>query len=216
MLGIIQTESWVVMIMMMVLVLMSISSWAIIIRNTVMFRALEQSLQVFEKRFWSGVDLQSFSESLKSKQHGLSPVERIFLAGYTGFSEKSSADVTELCKQCSALMDVARKKWEVGTYSQLAWLATIASVSPYVGLLGTVFGVMHTFQGIMSSNTQAQLSAVAPGISEALGMTAFGLFVALPATVGFNRLSLRKDALVEHYGIFQDEFLVLIRKHTGA
>ena len=112
-------------------------------------------------------------------------------------------------------MLIEQKKWELTVHSQLTWLATIASVSPYLGLLGTVFGVMHTFQGLLNANVQSSLSAVAPGISEALGMTALGLVVAIPATVAYNRLMLWLDDLLDRQKLFQDEFVLLLEKQMG-
>ena len=204
-----------VMALMVVLIAMSVVSWGIIIKKSVLFLQLDKRFRGFETAFWSGVDLSVFHQQIKQKK-GNCPVESIFMAGFSGLTshKADSQNAEQRLDQCRALMQLSQKKWEVGMHGQLTWLGTIASVSPYVGLLGTVFGVMHTFQGILLSKSQAQLHAVAPGISEALGMTAFGLFVAIPATVAYNRLSLKMATLLEHYQIFQDEFLVLMRKHN--
>ena len=206
-----QDSSWMVIALMGVLVLMSVVSWAIIISHLWLFSNLKRQYKSFEKTFWSGVDLSHFYEQTK-RNKVQSPIEEIFLAGFSGLTMQQSSSVSSndgRLEQCKSMMALSQRKWEVGVHGQLTWLATIASVSPYIGLLGTVFGVMHTFQGILYSQSQAQLAAVAPGISEALGMTAFGLFVAIPATVAYNRLSLQMGTVLEYYQIFYIKFYLI-------
>ena len=139
----------------------------------------------------------------------------MFCAGYDILAEMGEAggDDGDIVKVKDA-MSIQMRKWELSVQNDLTWLATIASISPYLGLLGTVFGVMHTFQGLLSVNTQATLQAVAPGISEALGMTALGLAVAIPATIAYNRYTVWVDVLVSSFQIFQDEFLLLLQKQA--
>jgi biopolymer transport protein TolQ len=202
----------------MILLAMSVFSWAIMVHQYHYLTQIDQKREQFDKAFWSGLDLQAYYESLDKKRHK-DPVEEIFTAGYqTLFDSGQQAQaLSERLVQCKSVMEIAQKKWEMHHYNRLTWLATIASISPYIGLLGTVFGVMHTFQGLVTSqaNTTA-LSAVAPGISEALGMTALGLIVAIPATMAYNRLMLWLEDMVCHYQLFQEEFMVLIRRHSNG
>ena len=181
------------------------------------FRLLQTSYDNFERRFWSGVDLSELYQLTKDKVQK-TPIDDIFLAGFSGLIRHRASEYSdeERFNQCQAMMVLSCKKWEVTVHSKLTWLATIASVSPYIGLLGTVFGVMHTFQGLLQASAAMHLNAVAPGISEALAMTAFGLFVAIPATVAYNRLSLKMESIIEHYQIFQDEFMILARRQRAV
>ncbi|MEC8882336.1 MAG: MotA/TolQ/ExbB proton channel family protein [Pseudomonadota bacterium] len=205
-----------VKILGLVLLAMSFFSWAIIINQYQYLGGVAKKREQFDRAFWSGLNLQDYYESLELRQEK-DPVEEIFSAGYKTLFEVTQAkrqSFQERLVQCKSVMEIAQKKWEMRHYNRLTWLATIASISPYIGLLGTVFGVIHTFQGLVSSQaSSAALSAVAPGISEALGMTALGLVVAIPATIAYNRLMLWLDDMVCHYQLFQEEFMVLVRKH---
>ena len=200
----------------LVLLAMSLFSWAIIINQTHYLSRLASKREQFDKAFWSGLDLQDYYESIAKKSEK-DPIEEIFTAGYRTLFEMSQTQkqsFSERLEQCKSVMGIAQKKWEMHHHNRLTWLATIASISPYIGLLGTVFGVMHVFQGLVASQTNTTaLSAVAPGISEALGMTALGLVVAIPATMAYNRLILWLEDMVCHYQLFQEEFVVLVRKH---
>ncbi len=197
-----------------VLGVLSVMSWAIILYKYYYFLKTSMQFKRFEQEFWSGIDLASF---YAEKNENPNTGEAIFCAGYSSLQEdkKKGLHSSESIAQAKESMILEQKKWELGIYKQLTWLATIASVSPYVGLLGTVFGVMHTFQGLLNSeNTQASLANVAPGISEALAMTALGLFVAIPATVAFNRLSVWFDHLTEQFQLFQEEFILVVKKQV--
>ena len=199
-----------------VLLGMSLFSWAIIIHQYQYLGEISKKREHFDRMFWSGLNLQDYYDSLASKEEK-DPVEEIFSSGYKTLFEESQENKQsskERMIQCKSVMEISQKKWEMAHYNRLTWLATIASISPYIGLLGTVFGVIHTFQGLVSSQaSSAALSAVAPGISEALGMTALGLVVAIPATMAYNRLMLWLEDMVCHYRLFQEEFMVLVRKY---
>tara|TARA_B100001989_G_scaffold242784_1_gene209884 strand:+ start:2553 stop:3218 length:666 start_codon:yes stop_codon:yes gene_type:complete len=202
-----------------ILLIMSLFSWAIMINQFRYLSMIDKKREQFDKAFWSGLDLQNYYDSLQ-KKFSKDPVEEIFSAGYKTLFESDEGRnqaFSERLIQCKSVMEIAQKKWEMRHYNRLTWLATIASISPYVGLLGTVFGVMHTFQGLVSAQTNTTaLSAVAPGISEALGMTALGLIVAIPATMAYNRLMLWLEDMVCHYQLFQEEFMVLVRNHGSS
>lgn len=194
---------------------LSMLSWAIIIQKIHYFMKISMDLQRFEAEFWSGADLVDLYQNKKAQPNAS---EAIFCAGYGSLllADNAQQDLKTRLNFARDNMQLQQKKWEHGLYRQLSWLATIASVSPYIGLLGTVFGVMHTFQGLISaaSASQASLAAVAPGISEALAMTAVGLFVAIPATIGFNRLSMWLEHLNEKFSLFQEEFILLVHKQS--
>ena len=195
----------------LVLLLMSVCSWGLIVYKYLYFSRISRQYQQFEDNFWSGIDLGSYYQEIVETA---TPIEAIFCSGYGCLlSSKRTTDIQSQVDQAKESMRIQQKKWEIDLYGRLSWLATIAAVGPYVGLLGTVFGVMHTFQGMLSAqDSSLSLLAVAPGISEALAMTALGLFVAIPATVAFNRLSIQLDGLTGRFELFQEEFLLLVRK----
>lgn len=203
----------------LILLVMSLFSWAIIINQYQYLNTVARKREQFDKAFWSGLNLQDYYESIAAKNEK-DPIEEIFAVGYRTLFEmtqEQKQSFQERLVQCKSVMEIAQKKWEMHHHNRLTWLATIASISPYIGLLGTVFGVMHVFQGLVSSQANSTaLSAVAPGISEALGMTALGLVVAIPATMAYNRLMLWLEDMVCHYQLFQEEFMVLVRKHGAS
>ena len=187
-------------------------SWMLILKKYKLLMVVKRQFSDFEKLFWSGGDLEGLYSRL-SVQRKVSPINAMFCAGYDALAdlEDTGAEGGHVAKVKDA-MGIQVRKWELSIQNDLTWLATIASISPYLGLLGTVFGVMHTFQGLLSVNTQATLQAVAPGISEALGMTALGLVVAIPATIAYNRYTVWVEDLISCFQIFQDEFLLLLQK----
>ena len=203
----------------LILLAMSFFSWAIIINQLRYLSQVSAKREQFDRAFWSGLNLQDYYESIASKNNK-DPIEEIFTTGYQTLFDATQAQqqsFSERLDQCKSVMSIAQKKWEMHHHSRLTWLATIASISPYIGLLGTVFGVMHVFQGLVSTQANnTALSAVAPGISEALGMTALGLVVAIPATMAYNRLMLWLEDMVCHYQLFQEAFMVLVRKHGAS
>ncbi len=212
--GMIGNMPWTVRLLGGVLLVMSVASWALIMKKHTRLSAVKRQFSDFEKLFWSGGDLEGLFSKL-SLHRKASPINAMFCAGYDILTEMEEAggDYGDIAKVKDA-MGIQMRKWELSVQNDLTWLATIASISPYLGLLGTVFGVMHTFQGLLSVNTQATLQAVAPGISEALGMTALGLAVAIPATIAYNRYTVWVDDLVSSFQIFQDEFLLLLQKQA--
>ena len=202
-----------VQILSAILLLMSIFSWAMILQKYRCFYGAMRQYKEFEKVFWSGGDLEELYNSMSERRKD-NPISAIFCTGYDSLvdSDDRQAEAEHKIGHARDAMQIQMKKWELSIYSDLTWLATIASISPYVGLLGTVFGAMHTFQGLLASQTQTTLQAVAPGLSEALGMTALGLVVAIPATIAFNRLSVLMDDLLNNFQLFQDEFALLLAK----
>ncbi|MEC8063839.1 MAG: MotA/TolQ/ExbB proton channel family protein [Pseudomonadota bacterium] len=211
--NLLEAMPWTVQILGAILIAMSVMSWTMIIQKYRSFYAMMRQYKEFEKVFWSGGDLEALYDTMSSRRKE-NPISAIFCTGYDTLTENQGeqAEAERQIGQAKDAMQIQMKKWELTIHNDLTWLATIASISPYLGLLGTVFGVMHTFQGLLNTETQASLQAVAPGISEALGMTALGLVVAIPATVAFNRFTVWMDDLINYFQLFQDEFTLLLAK----
>ncbi|TCP95118.1 cell division and transport-associated protein TolQ [Cricetibacter osteomyelitidis] len=207
--------SIVVQIVIMILILFSVISWAIIIqRSRVLGRALKNSA-VFEDRFWSGEDLNKLYEGLENRRDGLSGSEQIFYVGFKEFNrlKQSNPEPESIIQGSSRAMNLAMNREVEDLETNVPFLATVASISPYIGLFGTVWGIMHAFMAL-SGAKQATLQMVAPGIAEALIATAIGLFAAIPAVMAYNRLSGRVTKLEQNYGNFIDEFTTILHRQV--
>ena len=208
--------SIVVQYVILILVAFSIISWAIIIqRSRILSGALKES-STFEDRFWSGEDLNRLYEGLENRREGLSGSEQIFYVGFKEFSRLKQANPNApeaIIKGSTRAMNLAMNREIEDLENRIPFLATVASISPYIGLFGTVWGIMHAFMGL-SGATQATLQVVAPGIAEALIATAIGLFAAIPAVMAYNRLSLRVNKLEQNYGNFIDEFTTILHRQA--
>ncbi|MGB0846268.1 MAG: protein TolQ [Thiolinea sp.] len=208
--------SLVVQIVMGLLVLASLLSWALILVKTGKIKRARREAERFENRFWSGISLKSLYDELSQKpeRQGL---ERIFYDGFHEYKrDLSSGSGVHLTRVDSVqrAMRVATSK-EVDSLEQnLAFLATVGSTSPYVGLFGTVWGIMNSFISL-GKMQQATLAVVAPGIAEALIATAIGLFAAIPAVIAYNRFNDHIDRLVVHYDNFREEFTALLERHDA-
>ncbi|MGC6248658.1 protein TolQ [Bisgaard Taxon 45] len=208
--------SIVVQFVIVILIIFSIMSWAIIIqRSRVLTKALKDSV-AFEERFWSGEDLNRLFDGLENKRDGLSGSEQIFYVGFKEFSRLKQANPTapeSIIQGSSRAMNLAMNREVEELETRVPFLATVASISPYIGLFGTVWGIMHAFMAL-SGAKQATLQMVAPGIAEALIATAIGLFAAIPAVMAYNRLSLRVSKLEQNYGNFIDEFTTILHRQA--
>lgn len=208
--------SLVVQIVIVVLILFSIISWAIIIqRSGVLTNALKQAA-IFEDRFWSGEDLNRLYEGLDNRRDGLTGSEQIFYVGFKEFSRLKQANPEApeaIIQGCSRAMNLAMNREVESLEGRVPFLATVASISPYIGLFGTVWGIMHACMAL-SGAKQATLQMVAPGIAEALIATAIGLFAAIPALMAYNRLSLRISKLEQSYANFIDEFTSVLHRQA--
>ena len=208
--------SIVVQIVIVVLILFSVISWAIIIqRSRILTRALKESA-TFEDRFWSGEDLNKLYEGLSNRRDGLTGSEQIFYVGFKEFSRLKQANPEapeSIIQGSSRAMNLAMNREIEELETSVPFLATVASISPYIGLFGTVWGIMHAFMAL-SGAKQATLQMVAPGIAEALIATAIGLFAAIPAVMAYNRLSLRVNKLEQNYGNFIDEFTTILHRQA--
>lgn len=213
----ISAASLLVQLVMLILVLASVVSWGIIIQQGAYQRKAKSEYRSFEGHFWSGVDLTQ----LYKKGNGQSKIngaESIFRAGFKEFSrlrQQGSTDPDAIMEGAQRAMRVALSREEEKLESNLPFLASVASVSPYIGLFGTVWGIMNSFRGLASQH-QATLATVAPGISEALVATAMGLFAAIPAVLAYNRFAARADALVSNYQTFSDEFSAILHRQVHA
>ena len=219
-LDLILNASLFVQCIMGVLVLASVVSWFIIIQRWYYFGAAERALRLFERQFWSGNDLGDlYREGTLKSEKGYRAIgmEGIFRAGYKEFIRlrKQDSDPEVVMDGSERAMRVAMSREDDSLEKNLPFLATVGSTSPYVGLLGTVWGIMGSFQGLATMH-QATLAVVAPGISEALVATAMGLVAAIPAVVAYNRFSAKADSLENKYQTFAEEFSSLLYRQVHS
>ncbi|UJS24998.1 protein TolQ [Thiothrix winogradskyi] len=216
-LKLIMDASLVVKIVMILLVLASLLSWTLIMVKSSTINSTQSSVTQFEERFWSGVSLNSLYEELsqKTQRRGL---ERIFYDGFHEYKRALNVDPTSRLSVTDSVqrsMRVAASKEVDDLERNLAFLATVGSTSPYIGLFGTVWGIMNSFISL-GQMQQATLGVVAPGIAEALIATAIGLFAAIPAVIAYNRFSDKIDRLVVSYDNFREEFTALLERHAST
>ena len=217
--SLVSNASVVVQLVMLALVSASVTSWIMIFQRSSMLRAARRGLDGFEERFWSGIDLAKLYRQAGSNPDPDSGVEQIFRAGFKEFSrlrQQSGIDPDAVMDGVSRAMRVAIAREEEKLESGLPFLATVGSTSPYVGLFGTVWGIMNSFRGLAQVQ-QATLATVAPGIAEALIATAIGLFAAIPAVIAYNRFSAGGERLINRYYTFADEFQAILHRkvHSG-
>ena len=206
----------IVQFVMLLLVGASVVSWAIILRKRRVLRDAREASEEFEDRFWSGVDLAVLYKALDASPH--SGMSAIFVSGFREFSRLRS----QLGLAGAQLLDGSRRAMRVAQLKEtdrleqsLSTLATIGSTSPYVGLFGTVWGILTAFQGL-GNVQQATLATVAPGIAEALIATAMGLFAAIPAVIAYNRYADQVGRLELRYDTFMEELSTILQRHAGA
>jgi len=217
--SLISSASFLVQMVMAMLLVASIVSWVFIVRRASILSHAKSELIIFEERFWSGVDLNSlYREGNKHIADGIEigGLEGIFRAGFKEFSRLSQqvgADADAVMTGAQRAMRVATTKEEEMLEANLPFLATVASASPYVGLFGTVWGIMNSFRGLANVH-QATLSVVAPGIAEALIATAMGLFAAIPAVIAYNHFATRVESLVTGYETFSEEFASILHRQA--
>ena len=208
-----------VLLVMLLLVLASVASWIMIFNRWRVLRVAIHELDTFEDYFWSGIDLREFYGELAADEQ-LSGIENMFVSGFREFdrlSEQANAEPDSVMQGVQRAMRVALTREEERLETHLAFLATVGSTSPYVGLFGTVIGIMNSFRSL-ANMSQATLASVAPGISEALIATAIGLFAAIPAVIAYNRYSAKVDVLVKRYEAFNDELVSILFRaaHTQS
>lgn len=220
-LDLVWNASFTVQLVMGILLLASMMSWYMIVNRFLYFRNANDEMYRFEERFWSGIDLsQLYREGNDKAQdgHAILGMESIFRAGFKEFSrlaQQSEMDSEAVIEGSRRAMRVAVMREEERLERHLAFLASVGSTSPYIGLFGTVWGIMHSFRGLANS-TQATLATVAPGISEALVATAMGLFAAIPAVLAYNRFASKVEVLSNRYDTFVDEFSGILYRQAFA
>lgn len=208
--------SLLVKIVMLILLGMSVVSWAMIIQRSRVLSAATRDANEFEDKFWSTQDLSKLYQDVKRYKHDLSGTKEIFYNGFTEFarlrrtygsSSESVMDGTGRAMRVSVSREVESLE------TSLPFLATVGSISPYIGLFGTVWGIMHAFIAL-GEVKQATLAMVAPGIAEALVATAMGLFAAIPAVMAYNRLSNKVSKLEHSYATFSEEFHSILHRQA--
>ncbi|WP_193017143.1 Tol-Pal system protein TolQ [Proteus sp. FME41] len=207
-----------VKLIMLILIGFSIASWAIIIQRTKVLNAADREAADFEDKFWSGTDLARLYKDSQARRDELSGSEQIFHSGFKEFARLHQASVhapDAVVNGASRAMRVSFNRELESLETHIPFLGTVGSISPYIGLFGTVWGIMHAFIAL-GSVKQATLQMVAPGIAEALIATAIGLFAAIPAVMAYNRFTQRVTKLEQSYDNFMEEFLTILHRQAFA
>ena len=208
--------SAVVQAIMALLVLMSLAAWIAIFKKRLALAHAQREADDFEDEFWSGIDLTKLYHRLNRRDTGAYGMEAIFMAGFQEFlrlRQQSQIDPELVVSGAQRAMRATLNGEIEELEMQLPLLATVGSTSPYIGLLGTVWGIMNAFRAL-GTVQQATLSQVAPGIAEALIATALGLFAAIPAVMGYNRYSSRVERIINRYETFIDEFANILQRQS--
>ena len=216
--SLIGNASVLVQLVLALLLVVSMISWWFIFRKTFVVRDAMRRTDQFERSFWSGADLGTLYQAAANARHDAGSMERIFESGFREFVKLRKQSGTSL----GVLMDGTRRAMRA-TYQReldrleahLSFLATVGSVSPYVGLFGTVWGIMNAFRGLANVG-QATLAHVAPGIAEALVATAMGLFAAIPAVIAFNHFVRHIERLSTRFDSFMEEFSNILQRQANA
>ena len=208
--------SLVVKVVMALLLAVSFMSWMFIFQKWFSIRRAVRQTDKFEREFWGGNDLAALYQGAVNNRHTIGSLERIFEAGFREFAKQrnqKNADVSDMVDSARRAMRATFQREMDYLERHLAFLASTGSVSPYVGLFGTVWGIMHSFRGL--ANVQAAtLAQVAPGIAEALVATAIGLFAAIPAVVAYNRYSHDIERLANRFESFMEEFSNILHRQS--
>ena len=214
-LGLLIEASFVVQLVMLILVAMSVMSWTMIFRRRKALIDAVDNARKFEDRFWSGIDLSKLYAEVNARATN-SGLEALFKAGFKEFARLHKTN----SRQPAAVMEGTQRAMRVGLSREverleehLPFLATVGSISPYIGLFGTVWGIMNSFIAL-GAVEQATLAMVAPGIAEALIATAIGLFAAIPAVIAFNKFSHQVEVLESSYANFVEEFANILHRQA--
>lgn len=217
-LHLIMQASWVVQGVMLILVLASVASWAAIVRKSMLVRRVRLLNEEFEHTFWSGQNINDLYNQAARNAGSGGPMQRIFASGMHEYKKLRERRVSDT----GALMDGTRRAMRASFQREmdeieagLPFLGTVASVSPYIGLFGTVWGVMHAFTGFANME-HITLATVAPGIAEALVATAMGLFAAIPAVTAYNRYASLIDRIASAQETFIEEFSNILQRNVSA
>tara|TARA_B100000678_G_C18188687_1_gene494361 strand:+ start:588 stop:1256 length:669 start_codon:yes stop_codon:yes gene_type:complete len=205
--------SVIVQLVIFLLLLASIISWMVIFERWIFLNRSKQELIHFEDLFWSDAGLEAVFQQGEEENHMVIGAESIFRSGYQEYKNVKGQDLEPetILEGAERAMRISLSREQSSLEKHLPFLATVASASPYVGLFGTVWGIMNSFRGLAETN-QATLSTVAPGISEALIATAIGLFAAIPALIAYNRYTTLVETLVSNFEDFMDEFSIVLHR----
>ena len=210
--------SWVVQAVVAILLMVSIASWTAIFRKIIAIGRIKDLNETFERDFWSGASLNELFAAAAQNAKLSGPMERIFASGmreYQKLRERRINDTSMLMDGARRAMRASYQREMDAIESNLSFLASVGSVSPYVGLFGTVWGIMHAFTGLASMQ-QVTLAKVAPGIAEALVATAIGLFAASPAVLAYNRFARDIDRISNKLETFIEEFSNILQRNVSA
>jgi biopolymer transport protein TolQ len=210
--------SVVVKVVMLLLLAVSFMSWMFIFQKWFSIRRANAQTDKFEREFWSGNDLNALYQGAVNHRHSIGSLERIFEAGFREFAklrsgQRAGTDASDMVDGARRAMRATFQREMDFLERHLAFLASTGSVSPYVGLFGTVWGIMHAFRSLANVQ-QATLAQVAPGIAEALVATAIGLFAAIPAVVAYNRYSHDIERLANRFESFMEEFSNILHRQA--
>ena len=210
--------SLTVQLVLVLLLLASFLSWVMIVRRWLHLRTARSSADAFESRFWSGGDLTTLYKELSGNPEQLGGMEAVFESGFREFArlrKQGGVDGVQLVDAARRAMQVAKTRETEKLEANLAFLATVGSVSPYIGLFGTVWGIMNSFRAL-GQVQKATLAMVAPGIAEALIATAMGLFAAIPAVIAYNRYADSVERLETRFDNFVEEFAAILGRSALA
>ncbi|RPH98563.1 MAG: protein TolQ [Lysobacterales bacterium] len=212
----IMAASWLVKLVMLLLLVASVASWVIIFRKRQILGAAVKEAESFEEKFWSGADLTAMHESIATTHRNTRGMEKVFESGFSEFlrmRQQGRMGPNAMVEGAQRSMRIALTRETEELEQHLNFLATVGSTSPYVGLFGTVWGIMTSFHQLANVN-QATIAMVAPGISEALIATAMGLFAAIPAVIAYNRFSNQVERLESRYDNFKEEFSSILQRQA--
>jgi len=210
--------SVVVQLVMIILLIMSVMAWAVTFAKSHQLRKAKKLAKEFDELFWNTTELTTLYSDVTNQMLPNSGCAKIFEAGFKEFvrlKKQGVDDATDLVSGAQRTMKVAFAKQVDVLENRIPFLATVGSSAPYIGLFGTVWGVMHAFSSL-GDIQNATLAAVAPGISEALIATAIGLFAAIPAVIFYNRLTVKADKVINQYENFAEGFLTIIQRQAHA
>ncbi|TDJ19228.1 MAG: protein TolQ [Gammaproteobacteria bacterium] len=217
-LHLILNASLLVQLVILSLVITSFVSWTMIFNKRVMLNRAKKEAEKFEGQFWSLEDLSPLYNRISNSRNPLTGMEKIFEAGFKEFARLRSQEnilPDAIIEGAQRAMRIAMNKEIDVLETNLSFLATVGSTSPYVGLFGTVWGIMNSFRAL-GNVQQASIALVAPGIAEALIATAMGLFAAIPAVIAYNRYTNDVERLISRYDIFMDEFSSILHRHAHS
>jgi biopolymer transport protein TolQ len=212
----IMQAGWLVKGVMLLLLVASVASWMMIVRKRQVLAEAEKEAESFEEKFWSGADLTAMHEGIESSHRSTRGMEKVFDSGFSEFlrmRQQARIGPTAMVEGAQRAMRIALTRETEELEHHLNFLATVGSTSPYVGLFGTVWGIMTSFHQLANVN-QATIAMVAPGISEALIATAMGLFAAIPAVIAYNRFSNQVERLESRYDNFKEEFSSILQRQA--